>query len=259
MIKELFPKEVTGILYRRGRTLAQVSLEARPLLEPGVLARIVSIMADMNIRILSLTFTSRGNKSYITAFIDLTDSKHTLEEFVEKLRQQEYVVRVEYSYAELPGLIVDKHCFPLETLGGEMRALLIPVKVFSGIFADLRERYGESIWTIAYHQGNSLGELIAKRVLKKFPAPSNKLVEVLAQIYSAYGWGRMEIVAPDRVIIRDNFEVEGYGRSDEPVCHFTRGILSGGALAIWGVECEVIETSCKAMGDRYCEFVSIRK
>jgi len=166
---------------------------------------------------------------------------------------------VKYSYADLSGLIVDKHCFPLETLGGEIRALLIPVKVFSGIFADLRERYGKSVWAIAYHQGKSLGELVAKYVLKRFPVPSKELIEVLAQIYSAYGWGRMEIVAPNRVIIRDNFEVEGYGRVDESVCHFTRGVLSGGILAVWGEECEIIETSCKAKGDKYCEFISVRR
>ena len=258
MVKFL-PKEVTGMLYRRNRVLAQISIEAKLLPEPGILARTASIMAEMNVRILSLTFTSRGNRRYITAFIDLTDSKHTLEELVKKLRQQEYTVRVEYSHAELPGLIVDKHCFPLETLGGEMRALLIPTRVFSRIFADLGRQYGESIWAIAYHQGKSLGELVAKYVLKKFPAPSKKLVEVLAQLYSAYGWGRMEIVAPDRVIIRDNFEVEGYEKNDEPVCHFTRGILSGGVSAIWGVECEVIEISCKAMGDKYCEFIATKR
>jgi len=62
MVKELFPKEVTGILYRGNRTLVQISLEARLLPEPDMLARTASIMADMNVRILSLTFTSKSNR-----------------------------------------------------------------------------------------------------------------------------------------------------------------------------------------------------
>ncbi|RLE74949.1 MAG: hypothetical protein DRJ56_06505 [Thermoprotei archaeon] len=259
MVGALFPKEVTGILYRRGRALAQVSIEARLLPEPGILARTASIMAEMNIRILSLTFTSRGDRRYITAFIDLTESKCTLEELVDMLRRQEYTVRVMYSPADLPGLIVDRHCFPLETLGGEMRALLIPVKVFSGIFADLKERYGRAMWAVAYHQGRLLGELVARHVLKKLPGPPSKLMRELARLYSAYGWGRMEVVGKGRVVIRDNFEVEGYARSEEPVCHFTRGILSGGASAIRGGEFEVEEVSCKAMGGEYCEFVLRRR
>lgn len=55
------------------------------------------------------------------------------------------------------------------------------------------------------------------------------------------------MVAPNRVVVRDNFEVGAYGKSEEPVCHFTRGILSGGASAIRGGEFEVREVSCKAV------------
>ncbi len=151
-----FPKEVTGVL-PPGRILAQVSVEAQIMPEPGVLARTASIIADMNIRILSLSFTSRGDKRYITALIDLTESNVTVKDLVEKLKQQEYAIQVKYSVAEPPGLLVDKHCFPLETVGGEIRALLIPVKTLSGIFANLREKHGTGIWALAYHQGRILG------------------------------------------------------------------------------------------------------
>jgi len=235
--------------------------------EPGVLARTASIMAEMNIRILSLSFTSRGDKRHITAFIDLTDSKHTLEELVEKLKKQEFVIRVKYSGADLPGLLVDKHCFPIETLGRRIRALLIPVKTLSNIFADLKKRYGKVSWVLAYHQGVVLGELITKHLVKYFPESQMELAQALTKLYSAYGWGRMRIEPFDiaakefKVIIEDNFEVEGYERSDEPVCHFTRGILCGAVSVMWRdeYEFEVREISCKAQGKAFCEFIVRRK
>ncbi len=62
-----------------------------------------------------------------------------------------------------------------------------------------------------------------------------------------------------RVIIEDNFEVEGYGRCSEPVCHFTRGVLCGAASVIFGGDFEVKEVACKAQGDSVCEFLIKRK
>jgi len=57
------------------------------------------------------------------------------------------------------------------------------------------------------------------------------------------------------VIVEDNFEVEGYGKSEEPVCHFTRGILEGGANVIWKGKFVVREAYCKAQGREHCKFV----
>ena len=93
-----FPKEVTGILAQPNRELAYIILEAKLLPKPGILARIASIVAKMNMRILSLSFTSRNDRRYITMFVDLTESKHSIEELVGKIKSQ----AVSYTHLTLP-------------------------------------------------------------------------------------------------------------------------------------------------------------
>jgi len=66
----------------------------------------------MNMRILSLSFTSRNDRRYITMFVDLTESKHSIEELVGKIKSQEFTVRIEYATPETPGLLIDRHSFP---------------------------------------------------------------------------------------------------------------------------------------------------
>ncbi len=264
-MREYFSKEVTGIFCKPGRSLAQVSIEARLMPEPGILAKIASIMAEMNVRILSLSLTSRRDRRYITAFIDYTESRYTIQDLVERLRRERFTVQVRHSIAEPSGLLVDKHCFPLETMGGRIRALMIPVETLSKIFSSFRETYGKVSYVLAFHQGKVLGEMVAKKLLEIFPGSPMETAQTLAWLYSAYGWGRMRIASYSRVSdearveIEDNFEVEGYGRSSEPVCHFTRGILSGSSSVIFGGEYEVVEVSCKAQGKNLCEFVIRRK
>ena len=255
-----FPKEPTSVLYRRGASLAQITVEARLMPAPGILVKTASIITELGMRILSLTFTARGGRRYVTAFVDLTESEYGLGDLVERLRREEFVVRIESSEAEFPGLLVDRHCFPLEAMGGEIRALLVPAETFSEIFAVMRERYGASAWVLAFHLGRLLGESIARRLMELVEAPPEDMARLFAQVYTAYGWGKME-VRPlflgrgIRVAVEENFEALAYGRSLEPVCHFTRGVIAGAASAVLGRECSVEEVKCRAMGDERCEFV----
>jgi hypothetical protein len=43
-------------------------------------------------------------------------------------------------------------------------------------------------------------------------------------------------------------------KTDDPVCHWTRGFLAGYLSEIIGVNIEVSEIKCLGRGDEYCEF-----
>jgi predicted hydrocarbon binding protein len=40
-----------------------------------------------------------------------------------------------------------------------------------------------------------------------------------------------------------------------PVCHFSRGLMTGAIEVVLGRKCESLETSCERKGDKYCEAI----
>ena len=108
--------------------------------------------------------------------------------------------------------------------------------------------------------GKSIVELI-KDVKNQGKVESN--VENTLSILSYAGYGLFELVSEtnNEIIIRlhNSFEVDSYKRNfnkpaTQPVCHFTRGILSEVFSALKEKPVNVEETTCAAMGGSYCEF-----
>jgi len=105
------------------------------------------------------------------------------------------------------------------------------------------------------------GKLSGQRYKQALGLTSAEAAEFMCRMGGEIGWGRFRLVELDEARIRLVVEVEhspfaaGY---DEPtqagVCHLTRGVLSGLAAGLFGVEVESTEVQCLAKGDPLCRF-----
>jgi hypothetical protein len=83
-----------------------------------------------------------------------------------------------------------------------------------------------------------------------------------------FGWGPCEIVelTPEKAVgkIYNSFEGRSYlsnnsEKSDKPVCHFLRGVMTGLFEEFTGEKSKAEEKKCLSKGDEYCEFIITKK
>lgn len=255
-----YPKEVLSLHYAPRRRIAQISFRGQIMPAPGVLANFARTLAELGVRILALNFTSRNAERYVTSFIDLSETRATLKEVVNRVRKLEFVKEIRVSGPVIRGLVVDEHSFPLTILGGRGEAMILPRKLFSRMLAGLRKELGPSGWALAFNQGLIFGRELARDLKLFVRGPTRDLLRALTRIYTALGWGKVIdagfnlFTGEGFLTVADNFEAEAYTSSEEPVCHFTRGAVTGALLEIVGRKFEVTEVRCAAKGDEYCHF-----
>ncbi len=105
------------------------------------------------------------------------------------------------------------------------------------------------------------GKLSGQRYKQTLGLTNAEAIEFMCRMGGEIGWGRFRLVELDETKSRLVVEVdhspfaEGY---DEPtqggVCHLTRGVLSGLAAGLFGVEVRSDEMQCLANGDPLCRF-----
>lgn len=84
--------------------------------------------------------------------------------------------------------------------------------------------------------------------------------DLLEAMGDEYGWAEINLKAVD---VAGKFAVIGWRNALEteshdrplPGCHIGRGLLSAAGTAIFGADCDAIETQCQAMGADHCEIV----
>lgn len=143
------------------------------------------------------------------------------------------------------------------------RFLLIPVKLIHSIEDRLVENLGPVTATSFQYEIGKKGGRVYVRLLEK---AGYKLGDFSAMQKGANrfgtmaGWGKMEVVETDpvkrtvRIRWRNGLSVRSR-KGKTPVCHFVRGIMTGGAEEAWGQKCESLEVSCEGKGDSYCEAI----
>ncbi len=101
----------------------------------------------------------------------------------------------------------------------------------------------------------------AKDLATKYKFKSSDIFEWGSKSVTLAGWGDVLVVSADvenKVIkfrLMNSAVVEFYGKSEVPVDHFFRGMVAGAMSAVYGVDMDCVETSCKALGAQFCEFV----
>lgn len=98
-------------------------------------------------------------------------------------------------------------------------------------------------------------------IMRAYGLKKDKLRQWLKDIAEFTGWGTLEFIKLDfterTAIIRavNSTVAELYGKTDKPVDHILRGYIAGGGSVSFEQNVDAIETKCKAMGHKYCEFI----
>lgn len=256
---KLYPKDILGTLHLKAGSIAEIAIEAR-FPDPTLgLKEVVDVLAEFGVHILVLNLTSKGERQFLTAFIEYSKIKGSLRDMVEKLRRNRYISEIKFKTKRVEEKIVDEFATPTFNLGS-LPAMVLSREEFGRVLSEIKERYGTGGSAFLYIVGYRLGELSgekygAERVSKEFV-----MEDVLA--FQAFGWGVPEVVEINllkpRIRLRfyDLFESAGVReKSGEPFCHFFRGYLAGLFSKFLRKEVTVREIKCVARGDAYCEFI----
>ncbi len=121
-----------------------------------------------------------------------------------------------------------------------------------------------SLRPVNYRQGMQVGEDLIETVqgiMKQGNVEETVNNTLGFLVYGGYGLFELVSETEEEIVVRvhNSFEVDSYKRNfdkpaTQPVCHFTRGILSEVFSELKGKPVKVEETTCAAMSGSYCEF-----
>jgi len=205
---------------------------------------LATFLLDHKAEILSCIVQAHPDRNlvHVTLFLDMTNSDLSPSRLLAQLRRRANVRRIE---------LLD---IPLTH--GAARLAVFTLEDMHRLFEKLREA-GSGGLAIIYHMGYGAGESLAKRLGKYF-RDNRKALEYLLLYYETLGHGKFKLRIYSekercKVVVEELLECMGV-KSSEPNSQLFRGILAGFLTELWGVEVEVVETKCIAMGDEYCEF-----
>jgi predicted hydrocarbon binding protein len=115
-------------------------------------------------------------------------------------------------------------------------------------------REGVSIDPLLHRAGLQVGQAVYQEVADP---EFGVFLSNLQAFWKTRDLGRIEVESSDPVVLRiyDCFECVDLPRIGKPACALDAGILTGLFSAWYGNDQAATETSCYAMGNRYCEFV----
>ncbi len=143
------------------------------------------------------------------------------------------------------------------------RFLFVPAKLIHSIENRLVENLGPVTAPSFQYEIGKEGGRIYVQLLKKsgFQIGDFEDMQRAADRFGTLaGWGKMELVesGPEKSLVRvrwtNGLSVRSR-RGKTPVCHFTRGLMTGGAEEAFGRRCESLELKCEGKGDSFCEAV----
>ena len=256
------PKDVLLFLYNPKKRFLHVVVQL--LNTPGALSDAARLAYSAGLNILA-GFTSIGpdGKIGIWSFFAENTNGMTAEGAVRAISRSAHVRAVRANESD-EGLLVDSMHYPLRMTPGREFVGFNRTNVKS-MFTKIITTFGTGGIVIIFEEGLSIGRvgggyllgLMGRDVLQK-------KIRLIGNLLSGWGWGLVQgmEVSPGfsevRVRVSDCFEVGGE-RSVKPVCHFTRGMLTGLFEKIFGSPAEAVEVSCSAQGGSSCEFVLRRR
>lgn len=144
----------------------------------------------------------------------------------------------------------------------DSRVIILLAQTFTNLQKSMEKSYGCDVKAAYYEAGHFAGTHSAKVLLKEWDERGMDFLDRWGRFYSSDGVGWFKVVSHSKnddghvsgITIDQSFIVDGYGKSDKPVCHFLCGFFAGGFEYIFDrrVTCE--ETECMSGGHKHCQF-----
>ncbi len=206
-------------------------------------ARVISRLASANIGLLSGVVSGHVHEEFghLALILDFTEASLQPSEIADELMRSGDAIAV--SYAEIPLTVGVAHIvgYTLDDMAAFLRALYAKIGVAAKV--------------LLFHVGIDVGARKADEVLRV--SSGREAVERMLLWISGLGWGlprlvryvegKEAVIAVERLF--ECLSVEGEGS------HYFRGFLKGFFDKLWGVETQVIETSCISSGAKECRFL----
>jgi predicted hydrocarbon binding protein/predicted amino acid-binding ACT domain protein len=215
--------------------------------KPGSLARIINVLSEMNVNLLSIEGSAKKDDLYADSFFvaDVSNSKVEAQEIKEKLCCLDNVLLVEIVTSPSREMLFDSFHFPLFTDGS--RVVITTLELWKGFFDSAIKKFGEDIVkTFLIHSALGSGKKLAETI-KTSGLKRHETINLLLQHLKSLGWFNFEIIRRTdkslKFLIYDNWEIEFF-RS--PGCAIVRAILTNfvkykfnGKVSITEIECSV--------------------
>jgi len=250
-------KDVMIFHYDQKKKVYLVSLHLEN--EPGALGNLANLLGVRGMNILEGFFGGMSSepKATVSFFVETANNKMDEGWLKEFIGSSVYASDVEVRPG-VDGFVADSLNFPLTWNTGD-RAVLMRTDslraMFDAVMAANREEGERTI----YNLGFSYAQATYERLFSTYrPTSKEGLAEVL-KIYSATGWGRLELSDLDPRRLRAKLRLEeGFEcadvKSGRPESNFIRGHLAGVLSTYFGSDVEAVETKCISKGDPHCEF-----
>ena len=258
------PKAIPCAIYAPDREISQVAVVAENV--PRALAEMASKMVEHNVNILSGLITSGPGEGpgMFAMFLDLTEADIALDELLEELRALDSISGAEVVVKKVGDMAIDGTSHHTSFLGG--RAVVLDVDDMSAMFRWLAETFSSGGNAILFDMGEKVGSSAARRLMDLYGLRGRELVETFLALHVAAGWFSYELLECNeeslvvRVRLHENFEclplADTLGR---PASHLVRGALAGLLKEAYGADFKVVEVSCLAKGDPFCEFLAVSR
>ncbi len=252
-----YPKDVMVFHYDPKRKFYLVTL----LLEnvPGALGNLANILGIRGINILEGYFgpVTSDTQGTVSFFVESTNPKLDKDWLKEFLQSSVYVSEVQIKES-VEGFLADSLNFPLTWNTGD-RAVVMRMGNVQVMLDAIRRAGGDRGNDVLYDAGFEYGKATWQNLFGTARPRSREGLAEMLHIYSAVGWGRVELPELDGthqkacVRMTEGFECTGL-KSESASSHFIRGHLAGAMSAYFGTDLKGRETRCISMGDAYCEF-----
>jgi len=227
--------------------------------EPGALGNLANMFAVRGMNILEGFFGGMSSepKATVSFFVETTNQRMDeswLKDFVES---SVYASDVEVKPG-VDGFIADSVNFPLTWNTGDRAVLMQMASLRSMLDAVMATDRDEGARTI-YDQGFSYAQATYERLFSTYRPKTRAGLAEMLKIFSATGWGRLELSGLDpehkraKLKIEEGFECTGRN-TGKTESNFIRGHLAGVLSTYFGSEVKAVETRCISKGDSHCEF-----
>ena len=142
----------------------------------------------------------------------------------------------------------------------DTRYLLIRPETIIGFQKAIEETDKHLVEEAFFRGGFKGGYLSAENYKEQFHFDNKQIVEFMMKMGTEIGWGHFALQDFDlqkkqlRTIVYKSPFAQVYGKSDDGVCHLTRGVLSGLASFLFNENCVCAEIQCLAQGHEHCVF-----